>query len=120
MSGLGSDVVLGNRRLDSDTFHHLSNTGSLLLRIASENRLSNTTASNQAITLVTTFCTVLARYWQEEQWDMADETLKRLAEPAFTVGKECIAARDVYMIISNSLGYHVSGRFSALTLRDHG
>ena len=45
---------------------------------------------------------------------MADETLKRLAEPAFTVGKECIQARETYLIISNALGYHVSGTRSYL------
>ena len=40
---------------------------------------------------------------------MADETLKRLAEPAFTVGKECLQARETYLVISNALGYRVLG-----------
>jgi hypothetical protein len=65
--------------------------------------------SDKAVSLASVLCSTLARYHLDEQWDMADETLKRLAEPAFTVGKECIKARDTYMIISNALGYHVSG-----------
>lgn len=74
--------------------------------------------SNQAIDLGKVFCTTLAAYWQEEQWDMADETLKRLAEPAFTVGKDCPGARDVYTIISNALGYPPSGK-SWQTINKH-
>jgi hypothetical protein len=96
--------------LTVDTFHHLSNIGSLLLRIASERRIVDMSMSNQAIDLCKVFCTTLAAYWQEEHWDMADETLKRLAEPAFTVGKDCPGARDVYTIISNALGYPTSGK----------
>lgn len=45
---------------------------------------------------------------------MADETLKRLAEPAFTVGKECKEAREVYRIISGALGYQI-GMFPSIT-----
>lgn len=71
--------------------------------------------SNQAIELCKTYCTTLAAYWQDEQWDMADETLKRLAEPAFTVGKDCPGAREVYTIVSTALGYPASGQFRANT-----
>lgn len=87
----------------------MSNAGSLLLRIASEYRIADPAVSAKAINLALSYCTTLAQYWQEEQWDMADETLKRLAEPAFTVGKDFREAREVYRIISNALGFEVSG-----------
>jgi hypothetical protein len=90
----------------------MSNAGSLLLRIASEYRIADPVVSAKAINLVLSFCTTLATYWQEEQWDPADETLKRLAEPAFTVGKEYLEAREVYKIITKALGYQVSGEQS--------
>lgn len=92
----------------------MSNIGSLLLRIASECLHTDPAMSNRAVSLATTLCSTLARYHVEEQWDMADETLKRLAEPAFTVGKECIQARETYMVISTALGYQVSGSWSIL------
>jgi hypothetical protein len=95
-----------------DTFHHMSNAGSLLLRIATECREMDTALSDRAIDLAKTYCDTLASYWQGEQWDMADETLKRLAEPAFTVGKDCLGARDIYLTISKALGYPATGESS--------
>jgi hypothetical protein len=71
--------------------------------------MADPSMSKQAIDACKTFCSTLATYWQDEQWDMADETLKRLAEPAYTVGKDCVGAREVYMIISRTLGYPTSG-----------
>lgn len=88
----------------------MSNAGSLLLRIASEYRIADPTVSAKAINLAISFCNNLATYWLEEQWDLADETLKRLAEPAFTVGKECREAREVYRVISHALGYQFLGK----------
>lgn len=101
----------------TDTFHHMSNVGSLLLRIASECMHTDPALSAKAASLVITFCSTLARYWLDEQWDMADETLKRLAEPAFTVGKHCVQAREAYMIISNALGHQVPGEAQQCSLR---
>jgi hypothetical protein len=88
----------------------MSNAGSLLLRIAAECRTYDIFLSNRAIELAKTYCQTLAAYWRDEQWDMADETLKRLAEPAFTVGKDCTGAREIYIIISEALGYSVNGK----------
>jgi len=93
----------------SDTFHHMSNAGSLLLRIATETRQLEPVLCTQAVDLAKMYCQSLASYWRDEQWDMADETLKRLAEPAFTVGRDCYGAREIYLTISNALGYHVAG-----------
>jgi len=80
-----------------------------LLRIATESRQLDPTLSNKAIYTSKLYCEALATHWQEEQWDMADETLKRLAEPAFTVGKDCPGVREIYLIISGALGYQVAG-----------
>jgi hypothetical protein len=66
--------------------------------------------SSRALEFAKSFCETLASCWQDEQWDMADETLKRLAEPAFTVAKDCHGAREIYLIISNALGYHATGK----------
>jgi hypothetical protein len=87
----------------------MSNAASLLLRIASESREPDPTLSDKAVDTTKLYCEALASYWQDEQWDMADETLKRLAEPAFTVGKNCAGAREIYLTISGALGYHVAG-----------
>jgi hypothetical protein len=87
----------------------MSNAGSLLLRIASESRVSDPTLSDKAVDTTKLYCDALDSYWRDEQWDMADETLKRLAEPAFTVGKDCPGAREIYFTISGALGYHVAG-----------
>ena len=90
----------------------MSNAGSLLLRIATESRELDTTLSNKAIYTSKLYCEALATHCRDEQWDMADETLKRLAEPAFTVGKDCPGAREIYLIISDALGYQVAGESS--------
>ena len=87
----------------------MSNAGSLLLRIATECRDLDPQLSNKAIDTSKVYCDTLAVQWRDEQWDMADETLKRLAEPAFSVGRDCPGAREIYLIISNALGYHVTG-----------
>jgi len=87
----------------------MSNAGSLLLRIATECRDLDPQLSNKAIDTSKMYCDTLAMQWRDEQWDMADETLKRLAEPAFSVGRDCPGAREIYLIISNALGYHVTG-----------
>jgi hypothetical protein len=99
----------------ADSFHHMSNAGSLLLRIATESRNSDPILSNKAIYTTKLYCESLATYWRDEQWDMADETLKRLAEPAFTVGKDCPGAREIYLTISGALGYHVTGEWLTKT-----
>lgn len=101
-----------------DTFHHMSNAGSLLLRIGIECRDSDTVFSDRALELAKTYCETLADYWRDEQWDMADETLKRLAEPAFTAGKDCRGAREIYLTISNALGYHIAGKSKQRTITD--
>lgn len=88
----------------------MSNAGSLLLRIATESRELDPTLSNKAIYTSKLYCEALATYWRDEQWDMADETLKRLAEPAFTVGKDCPGVREIHLIISSALGYQVTGK----------
>jgi hypothetical protein len=90
----------------------MSNAGSLLLRIATESRESDPTLSNKAIYTSKLYCEALATHWRDEQWDMADETLKRLAQPAFTVGKDCPGAREIYLIICAVLGYQVAGESS--------
>ena len=79
------------------------------MHIATECRDLNPQLSNKAIHTSKMYCDTLAMQWRDEQWDMADETLKRLAEPAFSIGRNCPGARDIYLIISNTLGYHVTG-----------
>lgn len=97
----------------------MSNAGSLLLRIVAEYRGVDSVVSANAVTQCVNLCTTLSRYWRDEQWDMADETLKRLAEPAFTVGKECKEAREVYRIISDALGYQLGESWSHLLSFHH-
>jgi hypothetical protein len=87
----------------------MSNFGSLLLRIALLSHRANLPMVTEAISLATRYCSTLAQYHQEELWDMAEETLKRLAEPAFTTSHDVVAARKVYTIIANAMGYPTDG-----------
>ena len=95
--------------LTPDTFHHMSNFGSLLLRIALLTHKTNSSMMTEAVSLAIRFCSTLAQYHRDELWDMAEETLKRLAEPAYITGRDIVQARDIYTIIASALGYPSDG-----------
>jgi len=85
------------------------------LRIIILSGKTNPAMTTEAITLATVYCSTLAQYHRDELWDMAEETLKRLAEPAFTTGRNIVQAREIYTIIAIAMGYPSDGESASVS-----
>ncbi|KAJ5607366.1 hypothetical protein N7537_003985 [Penicillium hordei] len=93
------------------TADHISNCGSLLLRIAIRGKATHTTEGITAEQLVRRLVDRLIELYETHQWDIAEAALRRLDPPLLAARKTLDSADIIHRKIASTMSWNSSGAF---------
>lgn len=94
---------------NADSSHHISNSASLLLRIALRTRSLDSNLASTAVYYTTRLTDSLIGMYQANQWDVAESALRRIATLLLTAGQDLPDVRSAYRGVAGVLGIPVVG-----------